>query len=149
MERAAATTLTGPADALRDEEVERTRAFLRLGWLVAAGTVIAVIVVPGDRRIAAALLATLALAVLGSLGLARELRAPGKPHARGLDALAVVAIACGQLGILYVGCFSAAPLIVALGLVFFCRTEHRASAICERLIAARKRRVRAGFVTVA
>jgi uncharacterized membrane protein YgcG len=71
VERAAATTLTGPAEALRDEEVERTRAFLRLGWLVAAGTVIAVLLVPGDRRIAAALLATLGLAVLGSLWLAR------------------------------------------------------------------------------
>jgi len=146
VERAAATTLTGPAEALRDEEVERTRAFLRLGWLVAAGTVIAVLLVPGDRRIAAALLATLGLAVLGSLGLARELRAPAKYNVRGLDALAFAAIACGQLGILYVGSFSAAPLIVALGLVFFCRTEHRASAITVYLLAAGSHAVVAALV---
>jgi len=36
---------------------------------------------------------------------------------------------CGQLGILYVGNFSAAPLVVALGVLLFCRTEHLASAI--------------------
>jgi len=146
VERVAATTLSCPADALRDEEVERTRTFLRLGWLVAAGTVIAVLVVPGDRRIAAALLATVSLAVLGSLWLDRELRTPGKPHVRGLDALAFAAIACGQLGILYVGCFSAAPLIVALGLLVFCRTEHRASAITVYLLAAGSHAVVAALV---
>ena len=43
---------------------------------------------------------------------------------------------CGELGILYVGIFSAAPLIVALGVFFFCRTEHRASAIGVYALAA-------------
>jgi len=52
--------------ALRDEEVERTRTFLRLGWIVAAGTAIAVLIVPGDRRIGGALLASLAVSVAGS-----------------------------------------------------------------------------------
>ncbi len=51
-------------------------------------------------------------------------------------ALAFIAVACGQLGILYTGAFSAAPLAVALGLYFFCRTEHRASAIAIYVLAA-------------
>jgi eukaryotic-like serine/threonine-protein kinase len=132
----AVTTLTSAADALRDEEVERTRAFLRMGWLVAAGTVIGIFVVPGDPRIAAALLASLTLAVLGSLWIDRELRTLARYSVRQLEALAFAAIVCGQLGILYVGVLSAAPLIVALGVLFFCRTEHRASAISVYVLAA-------------
>jgi serine/threonine-protein kinase len=129
-------TLTSAADALRDEEVERTRTFLRLGWIVAAGTAIAVLVVPGDRRIAAALLASLAVAVAGSAWIYRGLGATATYRVRSLHALAFAAIGCGLLGTLYVGAFSAAPLIVALGVLWFCRTEHLASAIAVYVLAA-------------
>ncbi len=122
--------------ALRDEEVERTRTFLRLGWIVAAGTVIAVVVVPGDRRIAAALLASLAVAVAGSAWIYRGLGTTATYRVKSLHALAFAAIGCGQLGTLYVGAFSAAPLIVALGVLWFCRTEHLPSAIAVYLLAA-------------
>ncbi|HEX3474320.1 MAG TPA: serine/threonine-protein kinase [Kofleriaceae bacterium] len=123
-------------DALRDEEIERTRTFLRLGWIVAAGTAIAVLVVPGDRRIAAALLASLAVAVAGSAWIYRGLGTTAVYRVRSLHALAFAAIGCGLLGTLYVGAFSAAPLIVALGVLWFCRTEHLASAIAVYLLAA-------------
>ena len=146
MERAVVTTLTCAADALHDEEVERTRTFLRLGWLAAAGTAIAIVVVPGDLRIATALLAGLALAVLGSLSIYRELRTSARYSMRRLDALAVTAIVCGQLGILYVGTFSAAPLIVALGVLLFCRTEHLPSAVTVYLLAAGSHAVVAALV---
>jgi hypothetical protein len=129
-------TLTSAADALRDEEVERTRTFLRLGWIVAVGTAIAVLVVPGDRRIAAALLASLAVAVAGSAWIYRGLGTTAAYRVRSLHALAFAAIGCGLLGTLYVGAFSAAPLIVALGVLWFCRTEHLASAIAVYLLAA-------------
>jgi eukaryotic-like serine/threonine-protein kinase len=140
------TTLTSAADALRDEEVERTRTFLRLGWIVAAGTVLGVLAVPGDRRIAAALLVSLALAVLASLWIARGLRASSRTDVARLDVLAFAAIACGQLGILYVGVFSAAPLVVALGLFFFCRTEHVSSAVAVYVLAAGSHAVAAALV---
>jgi serine/threonine-protein kinase len=146
VDRAAVTTLTSAADALRDEEVERTRTFLRLGWIVAAGTVVAILVVPGDRRIASALIVSLVVAVLGSLWIYRELRTSARTNVLGLDALAFGAIVCGQLGILYVGIFSAAPLVVALGVLFFCRTEHRPSAIGVYVLAAGSHAVVAGLV---
>jgi eukaryotic-like serine/threonine-protein kinase len=146
VERALATTLTSAADALHDEEVERTRTFLRMGWVVAAGTALAVVVVPGDRRIAAALLACLAVAVLGSVWIDRELRRSARYSVHRLDALAVAAIVCGQLGILYVGMFSAAPLVVALGVLLFCRTEHLPSAIAVYVLAAGTHAVGAGLV---
>jgi len=146
VERAAATTLTSAADALRDEEVERTRMFLRLGWIVAGGAVLGVLAVPGDRRIAAALLTSLALAVLGSLWIDRELRARARTNVARLDVLALAAIVCGQLGILYVGVFSAAPLVVALGVFFFCRTEHVTSAVAVYVLAAGSHAVVAALV---
>jgi eukaryotic-like serine/threonine-protein kinase len=146
VDRAVVTTLTSAAAALHDEEVERTRTFLRAGWAVAAGTAIAVVLVPGDRRIAWAILAILAAGVLGSVALHRELRAASRYDPQRLGVLAFAAIVCGQLGILYVGVFSAAPLIVALGVFFFCRTEHRASAIAVYVIAATSHAAVAGLV---
>jgi serine/threonine-protein kinase len=53
-----------------------------------------------------------------------------------MNVVAVFAVVCGQLGILYVGVFSAAPIMVALGLYFFCRTESLTSAITIYVIAA-------------
>ncbi|HEY5925858.1 MAG TPA: serine/threonine-protein kinase, partial [Kofleriaceae bacterium] len=53
-----------------------------------------------------------------------------------MHVVAFAAIVCGQLGILYVGIFSAAPLIVGLGLYFFCRTESLRTALAVYLFAA-------------
>ncbi|HEY0483696.1 MAG TPA: serine/threonine-protein kinase [Kofleriaceae bacterium] len=146
MERVAATTLTCAADALRDEELERTRTFLRIGWVVAAGAMLAVTAVPGDRRIAAALLACLMVSLAGSIWIYRELGRAADPHVRRVHTLAFAAIVCGELGTLYVGAFSAAPVIVALGVLLFCRTEHRASAIAVYLVAAGTQAVVAGLI---
>ena len=133
---ARAVTLTSAAAALRDEEVERTRTFLRLGWIVAAGTAVAVLIVPGDPRIAGALLASLGVAVAGSAWIYRGMGSTAAYRVRSLHALAFAAVGCGLLGTLYVGVFSAAPLIVALGVLWFCRTEHLPSAIAVYLLAA-------------
>jgi len=129
------TTMTTAADALHDEEVVGTRKFLRLGLLVAIGVVPMVLIVPGDRRIAMVLLGVLAATWLGSLWMYRRLAPPAKFDARLLNPIAVGAIAVGVLGILYAGMFSAAPVMVALGLFFFCRTESFASAVGAFLLA--------------
>jgi len=129
------TTMTTAADALHDEEVVGTRKFLRLGVLVALGVVPMVLLVPGNRQLAVVLLAVLAATCLGSLWMYRRLAPPAKFDARMLNPIALGAIAVGVLGILYVGMFSAAPVMVALGLFFFCRTESFASALGAYLLA--------------
>ena len=134
--RAQPTTLTTAADALHGEEVARTRLFLQVGWIIAVAVAAAVLALPGDPRIGRALLAVMGVAVIGSLWTYYQLRDPAKYSASQLNVLAFAAIVCGELGILYVGIFSAAPLIVALGVFFFCRTEHRASAIGVYVLAA-------------
>jgi len=128
--------LASPSDALRVEEVRRTRAFLRIGWIIAIGVAIALPIVPGDPRIAWALAAALAVGVAGSAWMYRALRDPAAYRPARMNLLALAGIVCGQLGILYVGMFSAAPLVVALGVLVFCRTEHVASAIAVYLLAA-------------
>ena len=91
-------------------------------------------------------LVVLGIGVLDSVALYDRLRDPKRYSAARMDALALVALACGQLGILYVGAFSAAPLMVALGLYFFCRTEHTASAIAIYVIAAGAHAIEAALV---
>ncbi len=139
-------TLSTAADALRDEEFERTRAFIRLGWLFAAGVFVALLLLPGDRQIAIALAAVLGVGVLGSIWIYRLLgdRARFKPGR--MYVLALAALVCGQLGITYVGVASAAPLIVALGLYFFCRTEDLRAAFALYAIAAGSHAVESGLV---
>jgi tRNA A-37 threonylcarbamoyl transferase component Bud32 len=140
------TTLTTAADALRGEEVDRTRAFIRLGWIVALGVAAAVLLLPGDPGVATALLAVLGVGVLGSVWVYRQLGDGTKFRSSRMYAVALAAIVCGQLGILYVGVTSAAPLIVALGLYFFCRTENLAAAVAVYLVVAGAHLIEAALV---
>ena len=130
------TTLTTATDALRDEEVERTRAFLRMGWALAAGVFAIAFVVPGNRELAEVLLAVVGLGVMGSVWLDRRLRRTTRFDQRELVPLAFICVISGELGILYVGHFSAAPLVTVLGLYFFCRTESLTAAVATYAIAA-------------
>jgi hypothetical protein len=130
------STMTTSADALRDEEVGRTRVFLKIGWVVALGVLVMVLVTPGDRRIATALLSLVGVGLIASVWIHHQLRDPTKFSQRTLSTLAFLCVVCGQLGILYVGVFTAAPLITMLGLYFFCRTENLAAAIAMIIISA-------------
>src|SRR5690242_10547935 len=132
----ASLTTTSAADALQADEQERTRAFVRAGWFVGAGAVAAVLVTPGDPRIARALPATLAACVAGSIWLYTQLGRRGAHTSLATTALALACVAAGQLGILYVGVFSAVPAMVGLGIYFFCRSEYRAAAIAIYALAA-------------
>ncbi|MBA3454503.1 MAG: serine/threonine protein kinase [Deltaproteobacteria bacterium] len=129
------TIMTTAADALHDEEVIGTRKFLRLGLLIAIGVVPMILIVPGNPRIAKVLLAVLGVTWLGSLWMYRRLAPPAKFDARLLNPIALGAIAVGVIGILYVGVFSAAPVMVSLGLFFFCRSESFASALGACVLA--------------
>jgi tRNA A-37 threonylcarbamoyl transferase component Bud32 len=130
------STMTTSTDALRDEEVTRTRAFLKVGWVVALGVAAMVLVTPGDPRIATALLSLVGVGLVASVWIHHELRDPTKFAQSKLTALGLLCVVCGQIGILYVGVSTAAPLITMLGLYFFCRTENLAAAIALFLIAA-------------
>lgn len=115
--------LTSAADALRDEEVERTRWFIRVGWVIAAFAILAVLRLPGDRTLGRVLTVAIAATSLASVAVERLLRTKDAYRAGAMTALALACVACGVLGILYTGYFAGAPLLIALGVYFFCRTE--------------------------
>ena len=144
--RATPTTLTTAADALRGEEIDRTRSFVRMAWFVGFALGVATLLVPGSPRIRTALLATLGVSLLGSVWVYLQLADREKYQVRVMHVVAFAAIVTAQLGVLYVGTFSAAPMIVALGLYFFCRTESSATAIVVYLFAALAHAVEAGLV---
>ena len=50
--RDSVSTMANAADALRVEEVKRTRTLLGVGWIAGLIVAVAVLVAPGDRRIA-------------------------------------------------------------------------------------------------
>ncbi len=140
------STMTTSADALRDEEVGRTREFLKVGWIVALGVVAMVLVTPGNRQIATALLALVGVGFVASAWIHYELRDPTKFDQGKLNMLALLCVVCGQLGIFYVGVFSAAPLITMLGLYFFCRTENVIAAFAMLGISAGAHAIEASLV---
>ena len=140
------TTMTTATDALQDEEVVRTRTFLRLGWVFAACFALAILALPGDVRLGRILIGVIAATAIGAAWMERRVRITGRVDARPLNVLAFLAIACGELGILYTGIFSAAAVIVALFVFVFCRTEHRASAIGVFVLAAGAHAAIAGAV---
>ena len=94
------TALTTAASALRVEEVRRTRELLRIGWAVAGGVLLALLFLPGDRRLGLALAISIVAGVAGSASLSHRLRDPERYDARRMIALALICVACGQLGIL-------------------------------------------------
>jgi serine/threonine-protein kinase len=129
-------SVTTAVDALRDEEVERSRGFIRLGWPIAAGAILATLALPGDRQIALALCAAIAATALISLLVYRNLRDGSALRSSQMNILALACAACGTLAVLYTGYFAGAPLVIALGVYFFCRTEVRTAAIAIYLVVA-------------
>lgn len=137
LSQASFSTSPGSAvDALRAEEVRRTRAFLRAGNIFVAGVIVGIPFLPGDRRIAIALATVSVIGLAVSTWLYRRISDPQQYRQGPMVLLAFIAVAAGLLGILYAGAFSAACLAVALGLYFFCRTEHLSSAIAIYVFAA-------------
>jgi serine/threonine-protein kinase len=134
--RGSVSVMTNAGDALHAEEVKRTRTLLNVGWIAGLVVAAAVLVAPGDPRIARALLAVLAIGVVGSMWMHRELRDVARYRTSTMTLLALVAVSCGVLGVLYTGTFSAAPVGLTLCIYFFCRTESMASAILIYVIAS-------------
>lgn len=128
--------LSTAADALRDEEVERTRRFIRIGWIVAAFSILAAWLLPGDRKLAQLLASAIGITGLASLGVERVL--VGAQEVRGwmMTALALMCVGCGALAVLYTGAYGGAPLMICLGIYFFGRTERRTAALAVYLAAA-------------
>ncbi|HEU4726558.1 MAG TPA: serine/threonine-protein kinase [Kofleriaceae bacterium] len=111
------------ADALRTEEIERTRLFIRMGWLLSVVAIATVFVVPAPRAIAIVFIAGLVIGMIVSFGYHRAFAQPRNYTERALMTLAVICVINGHLAVLLFGAYTASTLMIVIGIHFVARTE--------------------------
>ncbi|HSR97624.1 MAG TPA: serine/threonine-protein kinase [Kofleriaceae bacterium] len=111
------------ADAMRDEEIERTRLFIRMGWLLSVAAMVTVFVVDAQPVIATLFIAGLVIGIVVSAGYHRAFADPRNYTERALTTLSVICVINGYLAVLLYGIYSAAPLLIVIGIHFVARTE--------------------------
>lgn len=114
---------TTAAAALRDEEVERTRLFIRMGWVLSIAVMGTVPFVQAPFAMSVALVAGLVIGMIVSFGLHQAFADPERYTERSLLALAIICCVNGNIAVMYYGAFTAAPLVIMVGIHFVARTE--------------------------
>ncbi len=114
---------TTAADAMRDEEVERTRLFIRMGWLLSVAAMATIPFVDAPPAMAWVFVVGMLVGMVVSYGYHQAFADPKKYTDRALVSLAVLCVINGHIGVLFYGAFTAAPLMVMVGIHFVARTE--------------------------
>ena len=117
------TGLTTAADAMRDEEIHRTRLFIRMGWAISVASIASVPLLHAPRAMSVAFVAALALGIVVSGWFHRAFADPARYTERALIVLAVMCLVNAHVAVLYYGAFTVTPLIVVIGVHFVARTE--------------------------
>jgi len=123
VEAGAPTALTTAADAMRDEELDRTRLFIRMGWAISFASIGSVPLLHAPRAMSIVFVAALALGILVSAWFHRAFADPARYTERALVILAVMCLVNSHVAVLYYGAFTVTPLIVVIGIHFVARTE--------------------------
>jgi len=111
------------ADAMRDEELERTRLFIVMGWVISVIAIGAVPFVDAPRAMAVAFVGGLVIGIAVSAVLYRRFADPRTYTERALLGLALMCMVNGHIAVLFYGPFTAAPSLIVLGIHFVARTE--------------------------
>lgn len=140
--RPATVAITTAAEAMRYEEVHRTRVFIRVGWLASLAGIGSIPFVDSDRWIVAAFVGALVLGMVVSFGYHQQFRDPRRYGPRALFVLGVMSTFNTHIAILFYGAFTLAPVLIVIGLHFIGRSELDArravwitSALCHGAIA--------------
>jgi serine/threonine-protein kinase len=121
--RSSSLSLTNAVDALRDEEVARTRLFIRMGWAISAAAIAIVPLLGGPEAMRITFVAALVVGMIVSFVFHQRFADPTKFSDGALLTLAIMCVINGHLTILYYGAFTATPAIVVIGIHFVARTE--------------------------
>ena len=116
-------SLTSAADALRNEEIERTRLFIVMGWLVSLVAAATVPFVTTPRATATLFVSGLVIGIAVSAVVYRRLADPANYTERPLLGLALMCTINGHIAVLFYGPFTAAPMLIVVGIHFVARTE--------------------------
>ena len=109
--------------AMRDEEIERTRLFIRMGWVLSVAVIGTVPFVGAPFAMSVALVAGLVVGMIVSFILHQQFADPVRYTESALVTLAVICVINGHLGVMYYGTFTAAALMIMVGIHFVARTE--------------------------
>jgi eukaryotic-like serine/threonine-protein kinase len=139
-------TLTTAHDALHDEEIDRTRLFIRLGWAISIAAICVVPLLPSPRPMQIAMVAAMLLGIAVSFPLHQRFADPTKYTARALFALSLVSVVNSHVAVLYFGAFTLCPLIMVVGLHFLGRTEAVTAARWVVAVACLNYAVIAGLI---
>ncbi|HEY1955710.1 MAG TPA: serine/threonine-protein kinase [Polyangiaceae bacterium] len=113
---------------MRTEEVERARVFYRLVALMASAAGAFMPIVPGPRWLRALAMALCALSVVSSLFVLRRLRDEAGYTPRTIAFMGALLGVVGELVLFYFGLFTAAVMVLPLGVYFFGLSESRFGA---------------------
>jgi serine/threonine-protein kinase len=116
-------SLTSAVDALRDEEIERTRLFVVMGWVISVIAIGTVPFVAAPRVTTVLFVGGLVAGMMISFVLYRRFADPAKYTEPALLGLAMLCVVNGHIAVLFYGPFTAAPMLVVVGIHFVARTE--------------------------
>ncbi|CAN5863492.1 hypothetical protein BH11MYX3_BH11MYX3_48000 [soil metagenome] len=114
---------TTAVDAMRDEEVERTRVFIRMGWMLSLAAMATIPFVDAPPAMSWLFVIGMLVGMVVSYGYHQQFADPKKYNDRSLVTLAVICVINGHIGVLFYGAYTAAPLMVMVGIHFVARTE--------------------------
>ena len=115
--------LTTAVDALRNEEIDRTRLFIKLGWGLSLLSMATVPFVGAPRGMNIAFCAGLVIGMAISFGFYRAFADPAKYSDSALLKLSVLCVTNASVAVLFFGVFTATPGIIVIGIHFAARTE--------------------------
>src|ERR1043165_4580430 len=117
------TSIASATDALRNEEVARSRLFILMGWGISVVALAALYFVNPPRVIAGLFVFGLVGGFVYSFFKYREFADPKNFTERSLIGLSIVAGFNGHLGVLVFGVYSGAPVLIVVAIHFIGRTE--------------------------
>ncbi len=133
-------------DALRHDEVRRSRLLARFGLLLGGAVAVALLFLPGDPEMTRFAYGTVAVVSIGNLWLLYLSSRPDRYDRRYLAVVWVMNSIAVASGVLYFGVFSAGSTVMLLGIYFLALGESLRLAVIVYLVCATIQGAAAGLV---
>ncbi|CAN5855727.1 hypothetical protein BH11MYX3_BH11MYX3_19860 [soil metagenome] len=117
------SVVTTAAEALESEEVQRTRAFIRIGWVATLAGLGTVPFVESTRWMVTLFVTALTIGVVVSFGFHRAFRDPRKFGPRSMFVLGTMSVFNASIAVLFFGTFTIAPIMLVMGIHFIGRSD--------------------------
>ncbi len=117
------SVVTTAAEALESEEVQRTRAFIRIGWVATLAGLGTVPFVESTRWMTTLFVTALLVGVVVSFGFHQAFRDPRKFGARAMYVLGTMSAFNASISALFFGAFTVAPIMLVMGIHFIGRSD--------------------------